>query len=77
MFNTGTMVGVACNIFGEGFPPKFIPSFSWGGASGLVPHRIEEAMETATRVMARRDITFGETDEKIFRNVFNLSAVYR
>jgi UDP-N-acetylglucosamine diphosphorylase/glucosamine-1-phosphate N-acetyltransferase len=77
MFNTGTMVGVACNIFGEGFPPKFIPSFSWGGASGLVPHRIEEAMETATRVMARRDITFGETDEKIFRNVYNLSAVYR
>ena len=77
MFNTGTMVGVACNIFGEGFPPKFIPSFSWGGASGLVPHRMEEAMETATRVMARRDITFGETDEKIFRNVFNLSAVYR
>ena len=77
MFNTGTMVGVACNIFGEGFPPKFIPSFSWGGASGLVPHRMEEAMETATRVMARRDITFGETDEKIFRNVYNLSAVYR
>jgi UDP-N-acetylglucosamine diphosphorylase/glucosamine-1-phosphate N-acetyltransferase len=77
MFNTGTMVGVACNIFGEGFPPKFIPSFSWGGASGLVTHRIEEAMETATRVMARRDITFGETDEKIFRNVYNLSAVYR
>jgi UDP-N-acetylglucosamine diphosphorylase/glucosamine-1-phosphate N-acetyltransferase len=77
MFNTGTMVGVACNIFGEGFPPKFIPSFSWGGASGLVPHRIEEAMETATRVMARRDIVFGETDEKIFRNVYNLSAVYR
>ncbi len=77
MFNTGTLVGVACNIFGDGFPPKFIPSFSWGGASGLVTHRLEEAMETANRVMARRHITFSETDEKIFRNVYNLSAVYR
>lgn len=29
-FNTGTVVGVAANIFGEGLMPKFIPSFSWG-----------------------------------------------
>jgi UDP-N-acetylglucosamine diphosphorylase/glucosamine-1-phosphate N-acetyltransferase len=77
MFNTGTLVGVACNLFGDGFPPKFIPSFSWGGAAGLVTHRLEEAMETARRVMARRNVTFDSTDEKIFRNIYNLSAVYR
>lgn len=29
-FNTGTVVGVCCNIFGEGLAPKWIPSFSWG-----------------------------------------------
>ena len=29
-FNTGTVVGVACNIFSEGFPPNFIENFSWG-----------------------------------------------
>ena len=29
-FNTGTVVGVCCNIFGEGFPGKFVPDFSWG-----------------------------------------------
>jgi len=29
-FHTGTMVGVCCNIFGEGLPPKYIPDFSWG-----------------------------------------------
>jgi UDP-N-acetylglucosamine diphosphorylase / glucose-1-phosphate thymidylyltransferase / UDP-N-acetylgalactosamine diphosphorylase / glucosamine-1-phosphate N-acetyltransferase / galactosamine-1-phosphate N-acetyltransferase len=28
-FNTGTVVGVCCNIFGE-TPPKYIPHFSWG-----------------------------------------------
>jgi len=29
-FNTGTVVGVCCNIFCEGFPPKYIRDFSWG-----------------------------------------------
>ena len=29
-FNTGTVIGVCCNIFGAGFPSKFIPSFTWG-----------------------------------------------
>jgi UDP-N-acetylglucosamine diphosphorylase/glucosamine-1-phosphate N-acetyltransferase len=29
-FNTGTVVGVCCNIFGEGFPPKLVTDFSWG-----------------------------------------------
>ncbi|MEP6595386.1 MAG: putative sugar nucleotidyl transferase [Ginsengibacter sp.] len=28
-FNTGTVVGVSCNIFSEGFPAKYIPHFSW------------------------------------------------
>ncbi len=29
-FDTGTVAGVCCNIFGEGIPPKYIPDFSWG-----------------------------------------------
>ena len=29
-FNTATVVGVSCNIFGNGFPPKHIPNFTWG-----------------------------------------------
>ncbi|HET9056936.1 MAG TPA: putative sugar nucleotidyl transferase [Chitinophagaceae bacterium] len=29
-FNTGTIAGICCNIFGEGLMPKFIPDFCWG-----------------------------------------------
>jgi UDP-N-acetylglucosamine diphosphorylase/glucosamine-1-phosphate N-acetyltransferase len=29
-FDTGTMAGVCCNIFGAGIPAKYIPSFTWG-----------------------------------------------
>jgi len=29
-FNTGTVVGIAANVFGDGLTPKFIADFSWG-----------------------------------------------
>ena len=29
-FNTGTVVGVCCNVFTNGLTPKYIPDFSWG-----------------------------------------------
>jgi hypothetical protein len=77
MFNTGTIIGVASNVFGDGFPPKFIPSFSWGGASGLVTHRFEDALATAAKVMARRNIPCTAEDESILKKVFELSVMYR
>jgi UDP-N-acetylglucosamine diphosphorylase/glucosamine-1-phosphate N-acetyltransferase len=75
MFNTGTIVGVAANIFGAGYPPKFVPSFSWGGASGLTTHRFEDALQTAQRVLARRNLTLSSAEEKILRHVSGLSEM--
>jgi UDP-N-acetylglucosamine diphosphorylase/glucosamine-1-phosphate N-acetyltransferase len=77
MFNTGTVVGVSANVFGAGFPDKFIPSFSWGGVEGLSTYRFEEATETAKRMMERRAIEFTETDEKILWEVFIRESEFR
>jgi hypothetical protein len=77
MLNTGTIVGVAANIFGSGYPPKFIPSFSWGGSAGLTTHRLEDALDTARKVVSRRDITLSEEEEDILRHVFELSKEQR
>lgn len=74
MFNTGTVVGVSSNVFGGGFPPKFIPSFSWGGAEGLETFDIEKAIDVARRVMARRAITMREADERVLRHVWEVTA---
>lgn len=77
MFNTGTVVGVHCNIFGEGFPRNFIPSFSWGGKNGFMSHKLEKAIETAQIMMARRDVTLSEEDLEIFRYIQEETAPFR
>jgi UDP-N-acetylglucosamine diphosphorylase/glucosamine-1-phosphate N-acetyltransferase len=43
-FNTGTVVGINCNIFGEMAPPKFIDNFTWGKES----YEFEKAMSDIT-----------------------------
>ena len=77
MFNTGTVVGVSANIFGSGFPRNFIPSFSWGGASGMTTYSLEKAELTAQRVMARRSINWSNHDQELFAHLFDLTKVYR
>lgn len=72
MFNTGTVVGVSANIFGGGFPPKFIPSFAWGGAEGWIDYELNKAIETAKKVMDRRKMIFDKTDEDIFNYIYKL-----
>jgi len=47
MFNTGTVVGVSCNIYGSGFPSKNLPSFTWGGKDDLLTYEIEKCLDTA------------------------------
>lgn len=77
MFNTGTIVGVSSNIFGGGFPRNFIPSFSWGGAKGFSTHQIDKAVETAERVLKRRDVSLDVDERLILLRVFEETAKYR
>lgn len=77
MFNTGTVVGVSSNIFGSGFPRNFVPSFSWGGASGFTTYITKKAFDTAKIVMSRRHVEFTEEDAKILEHVFELTKKYR
>lgn len=76
-FNTATVVGVSANVFGGGFPPAFVPSFSWGGGGGLSSYRMDKAIETARTVMSRRDMDIDRFDKTILETVFKLTAADR
>ncbi len=77
MFNTGTVVGLCANIFGGGFPPRFIPSFTWGGAGGLQSYEVDKAFESMERMMALRNLELGLEDRLILLRIFEDTARYR
>jgi len=77
MFNSGTVVGVSASIFGDGYPRNFIPSFAWGGAAGFTTYQLTKALDTASKAMARRNVTLTEEDREILTTLFNESVQYR
>ncbi|MCX7985979.1 MAG: GlmU family protein [Bacteroidales bacterium] len=77
MFNTGTVVGVSANIFGAGYPRNFIPSFSWGGYQGMSVYPLPKAIETAEKVLQRRNQSLTEVDKKILQHIYLLTEKYR
>jgi len=77
MFNTGTVIGVNCNIYVPGFPRNFVPSFSWGGASGFTTYQPQKAFEAAKVMMARRGVEFNDMDAKILNHIFEETKKWR
>jgi UDP-N-acetylglucosamine diphosphorylase/glucosamine-1-phosphate N-acetyltransferase len=73
MFNTGSVVGAFVNVFDSGFPPKFIPSFSWGGKNGFVDYEFEKAMEVAKVVMDRRGVDLDSITTKLYEKLYDLT----
>ncbi len=69
-FNTGTVVGFNCNIFCDGFPPKHIPSFTWGGAEPAIKYEFNKAWTVAQNTASRRGISLTAVDKNIFEYIF-------
>ena len=70
-FNTGTVVGVAANIFKTGFPPNLVKSFSWGGMNGDESYRLDKVFEVMERVMQRRKVDLTDVDKNIISHLYD------
>jgi len=78
MFNTGTVVDVSANVFGDGFPSTHVPSFTWGGhAHATDTYRLDKALETAQRTLTRRGMELNETEREILTHIYNITAKSR
>lgn len=71
MFNSGTIVGASCNVYGSGFQPKLLPSFSWGEPGSFREYSLGKSIVTAQRMMQRRNIELTPAYEQIFRAIFS------
>jgi hypothetical protein len=79
MLNTGTSIGVMCNVLPAGILlPKHVPSFtsvSFGKVAAGFP--LERLFETARTVVSRRGKTFGEADEHLYRALYEQTRLER
>lgn len=75
MFDTGTVIGTFCNLYGGDFPPRYVPPFSWGGPSvGFTDYRLQKALAVAERVMARRDVPFTDAHAALLSTLYERTA---
>jgi UDP-N-acetylglucosamine diphosphorylase/glucosamine-1-phosphate N-acetyltransferase len=78
MFNTGTVIGTSCNVYGGGFPPRWLPAFSWGSPEqGFTDYRLDKALEVAERVMARRSQPLTDAQRALLTHRFQETAPQR
>lgn len=74
MLNTGTLCGVCCNLFSDGYPPKYIPSFSWVSGNDIVPYHFEKAIEAMEKMMERRSIELTPAYKKMMKALFDSTS---
>lgn len=67
--NTGTVIGVCCNVFGQGLTPKYIPHFSWG-SEGVQRYSFEKAFQDIAGWMQLKGKSMSEDERSILENVF-------
>ncbi|MCE9531235.1 MAG: hypothetical protein K8T89_08960 [Planctomycetes bacterium] len=79
LINTGTNVGVFCNLLpAGGLLPKFVPSFCWV-EHGRISDRADLAtlFATAMAVMDRRGEEFSELHRTLFQSLYEKTALPR
>ena len=69
-FNTGTVIGISCNIIGEGMPPDYVPDFSWG-QSGLVRYEWDKALRDIDNWKKMKGKVLSEDEMKVLKHIFD------
>jgi UDP-N-acetylglucosamine diphosphorylase/glucosamine-1-phosphate N-acetyltransferase len=68
--NTGTVVGVCCNVFGPGLTPKHLPSFSWG-SDGFERYRLEKAIDDIDAWKKLKGHTISNNEKNVLKYIFD------
>ena len=75
--NSGSVIGVGCNILTAEFPPREVPPFVWLAQDGAQEYRLDKALVTIQVVMSRRGKTLNPDMEAMLRRLHRESAAER
>jgi UDP-N-acetylglucosamine diphosphorylase/glucosamine-1-phosphate N-acetyltransferase len=69
--NTGSMIGVSCNVFGAGLLPTIIPNFSWGVNGTL--YEFEKALTAIANWKNLKQQKLTEAEALVLKHIFDLN----
>ncbi|MEA2096217.1 MAG: hypothetical protein U9P73_05960, partial [Candidatus Cloacimonadota bacterium] len=67
--NTGTVIGIACSLFGADLIKNHILSFNIGTGTRSAEYILEEFIETAVLVKKRRGLKFSESEKELYSKI--------
>jgi len=70
-FNTGTVVGIGANVFGEGLTPKLIPNFAWG--CNQEKYQFDKAIRDIENWKKLKNKEFSSTEIQTLKTIFDRS----
>ena len=71
LLNTGTYLGMGCNILASGEPaPKYIPDFVWMVRGRFMRARMKDFLLTARTAVGRRKIEMSEIEEALYGQIY-------
>ena len=74
-FNTGTTVGINCNLYGSTIHKKHISSFTWGSAvDDYTTYKLDKALAVNNTVMSRRQHNLSKYEKELLENIFQLTT---
>lgn len=73
-FNTGTVVGVCSNVFGEGLMPKHIAAFTWGGKESC-RYELEKAITDVDNWKKLKGSYITEQEKLTLKHIFDQNII--
>ena len=78
LLNTGTVIGVMCNVLSTDLSPKYIPSFTWYHNGKLSKGAgLRRMLKTAETAMGRRNKKLTEAQRKLFHYLYEMTREER
>jgi UDP-N-acetylglucosamine diphosphorylase / glucose-1-phosphate thymidylyltransferase / UDP-N-acetylgalactosamine diphosphorylase / glucosamine-1-phosphate N-acetyltransferase / galactosamine-1-phosphate N-acetyltransferase len=71
MLNTGTKIGIGCNVLSHSFPSRNISSFSFINNNQIKKITLKEFIEVAEKVKSRRNKVLLDQERKYFNYIYN------
>ena len=73
----GSVIGVSCHLYGQGFCRPFVPSFTWGGMDSMATYDLEKAIQVSILSQASKGRILEQVHRGLLRRIYQESQTDR